>query len=122
MNINEQNRWAVYPIEKIEAAMKNLSDAVAEARRLQAETRAQQTVPSDSLSKLLCPGCRDKLYKDGPTTHIWIDGTRFETCLATPERLEAIRQWAASIITALPVEVDGPTMLTRVTAAFKEAK
>lgn len=90
MDINEENRWAVYPIEKLEAAMKNLSDAIAEARsRARIERRDEH-----ELDKLMCPGCYSNLYLTG-NTHIWADNEGMEPCLATEERKRRLREYFA---------------------------
>lgn len=88
---DEENRWAVYPIEKLEAAMKELSEAIAIARKAQIE-RARNEV---ELDRLICPGCMGGLYKDG-ITHIWADGLGQESCLATERRKQALRQYFAN--------------------------
>lgn len=91
MDINEENRWAVYPIEKIEAVMKELSEAIAIARRAQVE-RARNEV---DLDRLICPGCMGGLYRDG-LTHIWADGLSSEPCLATERRKQELREYFAN--------------------------
>ena len=80
---DEENRWAVYPIEKLEAAMKELSDAIRMAREVQRKQSDGEV--EIELDKLLCPGCRDGLYREG-YTHVYADGDQFEPCMATPER------------------------------------
>lgn len=89
--LDQENRWAVYPIEKIEAAVKNLSEAIAEAR---SKVRAEQS-GEDELNKILCPGCHDGLYKDGGW-HVYMDGDTLEQCYATEQRKQALREYFAA--------------------------
>lgn len=90
MDGDETNRWAVYPIEKIEAAMKELSEAVTLAR-------SRYHAPTDDLEldKILCPGCRDNMPKDS-CVHLWADGTCYESCYATEQRKRALREYFAN--------------------------
>lgn len=115
---DHENRWAVYPIEKIEAAIANLNEAIVLARNAQREAqakkqqaraeqalreiqmRAEQTkreVTERDLDKMLCPGCRDCLPRDGSVEpyHMWLGGGNTEPCLATTERKAQIRQYFA---------------------------
>jgi hypothetical protein len=90
---DEENRWAVYPIEKLEAAMKELSDAIRMAREVQ---RKQSDAEVEiELDKLLCPGCHDGLYLDEGGTHIYLDGGNIEPCLATSERKRKLKEYFA---------------------------
>jgi hypothetical protein len=111
---DEENRWAVYPIEKIEAAIANLNEAIVMARQVQAEANARkaqaraelalkreqqvkalQECSERDLDKILCRGCRDHLPRMGDVEpiHIWLDGCNTEPCTASPERKKQLREY-----------------------------
>jgi hypothetical protein len=117
MDIDSENKWAVYPIEKIEQAMSALTEAIVMARQAQAQANAQKAqlraeqaqreinkkldaqataVFGDrELNKLICSGCRDGLPRAGQVEpyHMWADGGSTEPCTATPERKKALREY-----------------------------
>lgn len=101
MDTDSENRWAVYPIEKIEAAIANLNEAITEARRVQRESIIKQAKPIDenALNKLLCRGCQDHLTRYGEIEpiHIWLDGCTTEACTATAERKLALKEYFEKI-------------------------
>jgi hypothetical protein len=94
MDADSENRWAVYPIEKIEAAVRELSEAIVIARQAHAYAQARAVSDERELDKLICPGCHDGLYREGQIAyHVWADGGSTEPCLATPERKKALREY-----------------------------
>lgn len=106
MDIELENKWAVYPIEKIEAAIANLNEAIVEARKAQREAaerkrqvRAEQLQldREKSLNLILCRGCQDKLPRYDPPGarpyHIYVDASGMEECMATPERKQQLREY-----------------------------